>query len=154
MQRKKKKIFPPCIFFSLNFVTNWLEDNLNSERWQQESTPFSGEIDVSKQHQQTRPAITPEGVLHWEHHYWLCCLLNQSSSPGFDKRDGCRLGWHFAAGLARSLLTMNKAGMSLFSGQTKVNVKGPKHRIKHKERFMWTSWLLHIGLNCWFGARG
>lgn len=90
----------PHLRFLLNLMTNWLEDHLNGEQQhqqQQESTLFSREIDASKQHQQTWPAITLEGVLHWEHHYrpcvvceikvgfvkkslvvGVCCLLNQT----------------------------------------------------------------------------
>lgn len=67
-KKKKKKTLSQSVSSQLH---DWLEDNLNAEQWQQESTPFSGEIDASKQHQQTWPAITLEGVLHWEHHYRL-----------------------------------------------------------------------------------
>lgn len=102
----------------LNFMTNWLEDNLNAEQLQQESTPFSGEIDASKQHQQTWPAITLEGVLRWEHHYRLCvvCWI-KVASLGFDRKSlvPTRVGVCCSTqmGIAQSHTNM------LFSGQIK-----------------------------------
>lgn len=113
-------------------MTNWLEDHLNAEKQQQqqESTLFNGESDASKQHQQTWPAITLEGVLRWEHHYrpcaageikagfvkkslvvGVCCLLNQTAQ------------WY-----TRKILSV------FWPHETKqINRKKTRNRIKHGE---------------------
>lgn len=61
-EKIEEKKLTASFFLPLNLVTNWLEDNLNAEQWQQESTPFSGEAGASEPNtKQTRAAITREG---------------------------------------------------------------------------------------------
>ena len=123
--------------FPLNFMTNWLEDHLNSEQRQQESTSFSGETDATKQHQQTWPAITRGGVLLWEHHYRLCVVWNQSSFLGFDKRAWCQLGWGCVAGI----LTLSNDTFVFWSNETRKKVQKTQLIIEK----LWSScWYKHI----------
>lgn len=90
------------ISFLLDFMTNWLEEHWIAEQWQQESTPFSGDIDpkttptnMACNHSGGAPPLRTSLLT-------LCCLLNQSSSTSFDKSAWCWSGWDFASGWARS----------------------------------------------------